>query len=145
MPFRARTRKDEHLRLPFLPLIFLALPLAEIAGFVIVGSEIGVLATIALILATTVLGAICAHRASTDVAHAKRLTGVSPGRDMVHAVMIMLAGALSSCLASYRRSPASSFIPNARASGAISSHRRGRNPEALRAPTTPLVADDRSR
>ena len=85
------------MRLPFLPLIFLVLPLAEIAGFVIVGSEVGVLATIGLILATTVLGAILLRIQGLGAMSRMReamQTGVSPGRDMVHAVMIMLAGIL---------------------------------------------------
>jgi len=80
-----------------LPLLFLVLPLAEIAGFVVVGSEIGVLATIALILATTVLGAVLLRiqgLGAMDKMKDALRSGVSPGRDMVHAVMIMLAGIL---------------------------------------------------
>src|SRR5690606_6081194 len=72
-------------------------PLAEIAGFVVVGSEIGVLATIALILATTVLGAVLLRiqgLGAMDKMKDALRSGVSPGRDMVHAVMIMLAGIL---------------------------------------------------
>ncbi|MBI1622151.1 FxsA family protein [Aquamicrobium zhengzhouense] len=85
------------MRLPLLPLLFLVLPLAEIAGFVVVGSEIGVLATIALILATTVLGAVLLRiqgLGAMDKMKDALRSGVSPGRDMVHAVMIMLAGIL---------------------------------------------------
>lgn len=80
-----------------MPLLFLVLPLAEIAGFVVVGSEIGVLATIALILATTVLGAVLLRiqgLGAMDKMKDALRSGVSPGRDMVHAVMIMLAGIL---------------------------------------------------
>ena len=80
-----------------MPLLFLVLPLAEIAGFVVVGSEIGVLATIALILATTVLGAVLLRiqgLGAMDKMKEALRSGVSPGRDMVHAVMIMLAGIL---------------------------------------------------
>lgn len=80
-----------------MPLLFLVLPLAEIAGFVVVGSEIGVLATIALILATTVLGAVLLRiqgLGAMDKMKGALRSGVSPGRDMVHAVMIMLAGIL---------------------------------------------------
>lgn len=79
---------------PFLPILLLALPLAEIAGFVIVGREIGALATIGLVLATSVLGGVLLRiqgfgalsriRAATE-------GGGSPGRELVHGVMIMFA------------------------------------------------------
>jgi UPF0716 protein FxsA len=85
------------LRLPLLPLFFIVLPLAEIAGFVVVGSEIGVLATIALIIATTILGSILLRvQGLGAIARMKAAmeTGASPGRDMVHGAMIMLAGIL---------------------------------------------------
>lgn len=85
------------MRLPLLPLLFLVLPLAEIAGFVVVGSEIGVLATIGLIIGTTVLGAILLRVQGLGAMTRMRAaleTGASPGRDMVHAAMIMLAGIL---------------------------------------------------
>ena len=42
----------------FLPLLLFALPFVEIAGFVIVGSHIGVLWTLALVVAAGMLGAV---------------------------------------------------------------------------------------
>lgn len=85
------------MRFPLLPLLFIVLPLAEIGGFIIVGSEIGVLATIGLIIGTTILGAILLRiqgfGAMTRIRTAME-TGASPGRDLVHGAMIMLAGIL---------------------------------------------------
>lgn len=78
-------------------LLLLALPLAEIAVFVLVGSHIGVLATIALVIATTIAGSVLLRiqgfgamariRASIDA-------GATPGRELVHGLMIMIAGVL---------------------------------------------------
>lgn len=80
-----------------IPLLLLALPLAEIALFVLVGSHIGVLATIGLVIATTIagsvllriqgFGAVARIRAAMDA-------GTAPGRELVHGLMIMVAGIL---------------------------------------------------
>ena len=40
----------------------LALPLLEIAGFVVVGKQVGALATVALVLASTIAGAMLLKR-----------------------------------------------------------------------------------
>lgn len=83
--------------IPVLPILLLALPLAEIAGFVIVGEEIGALATIGLVLATSVLGGILLRIQGFGTLARIRMSaesGGSPGRELVHAVMIMFAGFL---------------------------------------------------
>lgn len=84
-------------RLSFLPFVLLVVPLSEIATFVVVGGKIGVLATIALVLVTAVtgatllriqgLGTLARIRAQMD-------RGEMPGRDLVHGLMIMVAGLL---------------------------------------------------
>jgi len=83
--------------MPLLPIIILAWPLVEIAGFVVVGSQIGVLATIGLVLATTILGGVLLRvqgfGALTRIREASE-QGQSPARDLVHGAMIMLAGIL---------------------------------------------------
>lgn len=83
--------------MPLLPILILAWPLIEIAGFVVVGSHIGVLATIGLVLATTVLGAallrVQGFGALARIQEASA-RGQSPARDLVHGAMIMLAGIL---------------------------------------------------
>lgn len=79
------------------PLFFLALPLVEIAGFVVVGREIGALATVGLVLLSAVAGAVLMRvqgfgvmaRIRRDVA-----AGRNPGRELAHGVMILFAGIL---------------------------------------------------
>lgn len=80
-----------------LPLLLLALPLAEIAVFVLVGSEIGVLATVALVVASGILGALLVRIQGFGALTRIRATveaGGSPGRDLVHGMMIVVAGML---------------------------------------------------
>lgn len=79
------------------PLIFLALPLVEIAVFALVGSRVGVLATIGLVIATTVLGAVLLRIQGFGAMariNAAMERGEAPGRDLVHGLMIMVAGVL---------------------------------------------------
>ncbi|KFB08506.1 FxsA family protein [Nitratireductor basaltis] len=85
--------------MPFsiIPFMLLAIPLLEIAVFVVVGGEIGVLATMALIFATAVAGTILLRSQGLGVARRIRATmeqGQVPGRDLVHGMMIMVAGVL---------------------------------------------------
>lgn len=82
---------------PLLPLIFIVLPLVEIAGFALVGSLVGVLPTVALVIASTVLGAFLLRIQGFGALMRIRATmeaGGAPGRDVVHGIMITLAGAL---------------------------------------------------
>lgn len=83
--------------LPLAPFIFIVLPLLEIAGFVIVGSQIGVLATIGLVIASSVLGAVLLRVQGFGILTRLRHTidqGGEPGRELVHGFMVMLAGLL---------------------------------------------------
>ncbi len=83
--------------LTLIPFLLLAVPLAEIATFVVVGSQIGVLATLALVVITAIAGSILLRvqgfglltriRADMDA-------GRVPARDLIHGVMIMVAGVL---------------------------------------------------
>lgn len=82
---------------PLVLLFLLALPLIEIAGFVVVGSQIGVLATVALVIATTMLGSVLLRIQGFGILTRIRQTmenGGEPGRDLVHGFMVMLAGVL---------------------------------------------------
>jgi UPF0716 protein FxsA len=84
------------LRLPVLPLI-LILPFAEIAGFVIVGREIGVLPTLGLVVLSSVIGFALLRIQGLDILGRIRREmerGNVPGREMTHGVMILLAGFL---------------------------------------------------
>lgn len=88
---------DQHVPVTILPLVLLAVPLIEIAVFVLVGSQIGVLATIGLVIATAVAGSILLRIQGFGVLsriRAKMESGGNPGRDLVDALMVMLAGIL---------------------------------------------------
>lgn len=82
---------------PLVPLLLLGLPLVEIAVFVLVGSHIGVLPTIGLVIATSVLGGFLLRvqglGAMARISAAME-RGDAPGRDLVHGLMIMVAGML---------------------------------------------------
>ena len=83
--------------LSLIPFLLLVIPLAEIATFVIVGGQIGVLPTIGLVLATAVTGTILLRIQGFGVLARIRATmdaGGMPGRDLVHGFMIMAAGLL---------------------------------------------------
>ncbi|MEO3387143.1 FxsA family protein [Mesorhizobium sp. CAU 1741] len=79
------------------PLIFILMPLIEIAVFVIVGGEIGALATVGLVIATTILGAILLRVQGFGIMTRLRESmeqGGRPGRELVHGFMVMIAGVL---------------------------------------------------
>lgn len=85
------------MRFPVIPLLLLALPFVEIAGFVVVGSQIGVLATLALVIASGVLGAILLRIQGFGVmARISREfdAGGDPGRELAHGAMVLVAGVL---------------------------------------------------
>jgi UPF0716 protein FxsA len=77
--------------------LFLLWPLVEIAGFVIVGREIGVLSTIGLVIGMGVLGAILLRHQGFGVLsriRAEMEAGRDPGRELAHGAMILVAGFL---------------------------------------------------
>jgi UPF0716 protein FxsA len=85
------------LRISLFPLLFLALPLAEIAGFVLVGSEIGALNTIGLVLASTVIGSLLIRHQGLGVmarARAEMDAGRDPSRQIAHGAMAVFAAVL---------------------------------------------------
>ena len=78
-------------------LIFALVPVAELSVLIYVGSHIGTLNTIAIILLTAVVGAYMVrleglgvlYRIQTDLAR-----GVFPAEELVNGAMILVAGAL---------------------------------------------------
>lgn len=85
--------------MPFsiIPFLLLVLPLLEIAVFIAVGQQIGVLATLALVLLTTVAGSILLRRQGFGNFQRIRHTleqGRMPERELIHAFMILVAGVL---------------------------------------------------
>jgi len=82
---------------PLVLIILLGLPLLEIATFVVVGSEIGVLWTIALVVLSSIAGSILLRvQGFGALARIRREldAGRDPGRELAHGAMIMLAGVL---------------------------------------------------
>lgn len=79
------------------PLVMLAMPFIEIAGFVIIGSKIGVFATLGLVILSAMLGFFLLRvrgigllqRIRTETA-----AGRVPDREMVHGAMLVLAAIL---------------------------------------------------
>ncbi len=85
------------MRISFLPVFLLALPLLEIAGFVVVGRQIGALATVGLVLASSIAGAMLLRHQGLGVmtrVRAEMAAGRDPSRELAHGVMIVLAAIL---------------------------------------------------
>ncbi|OJU51439.1 MAG: membrane protein FxsA [Mesorhizobium sp. 61-13] len=85
------------MRISFLPLLILALPLAEIAGFVVVGSKIGALATIGLVLASTIAGSLLIRHQGFGVMTKVRTemdAGRDPSAQLAHGAMMVFAAIL---------------------------------------------------
>ncbi|KAA9369297.1 FxsA family protein [Ochrobactrum quorumnocens] len=76
------------------PLAILAMPFIEIAGFVIVGSEIGVFATLGLIILSAMLGFFLLRVQGFGLLQrirAESAAGRVPDREMMHGAMIVVA------------------------------------------------------
>ena len=85
------------MRLPLILIFLLLLPLLEIAGFVLVGRQIGVLPTLGLVIATGIAGTILLRVQGFGVMSRIRTeleAGRNPGRELAHGVMVMAAGIL---------------------------------------------------
>jgi UPF0716 protein FxsA len=84
-------------RLSLLPFFFIAMPLLEIAGFVVVGRQIGAMATVGLVLAAAVIGSLLLRHQGFGVmakVRAEMQAGRDPSRQLAHGVMIVLAAIL---------------------------------------------------
>ncbi|PZV38612.1 FxsA family protein [Mesorhizobium kowhaii] len=85
------------MRISFLPLFVLALPLLEIAGFVVVGRQVGALATVGLVLASSIAGALLLRHQGFSVMtriRAEMDAGRDPSRQLAHGAMVVLAAIL---------------------------------------------------
>ncbi|WP_027169579.1 FxsA family protein [Mesorhizobium sp. WSM3224] len=85
------------MRISFIPLFLLLLPLLEIAGFVVVGREIGALATVGLVLLSSVAGSLLLRHQGFGVMARVRTemdAGRDPSRQLAHGAMIVLAAIL---------------------------------------------------
>lgn len=87
----------QDLRISLFPLFILALPLLEIAGFVIVGRQIGAVATVGLVLASSIAGALLLRHQGFGVMariRAEMDAGRDPSGQLAHGAMIVLAAIL---------------------------------------------------
>ena len=80
-----------------IPLILIIVPIIEITLFVQIGGAIGLGWTLLVILATAMLGARAIRRQGIDAlarAQAQMATGKPPVGEIVHGVLILMAGIL---------------------------------------------------
>ncbi len=85
------------MRFSLIPFVLLVVPLMEIAAFVVIGGQIGVWATLAMVVVTAVIGSFLLRwqgisllrRIQSEVA-AQRL----PAKDLVRGAMLVVAGIL---------------------------------------------------
>jgi UPF0716 protein FxsA len=80
-----------------LALLFIVLPIVELAVIIQVGQAVGVFNTIGLLLLVSVVGAWLVKREGIGVwnrFHRQVQMGVVPGREIADGVLILLAGAL---------------------------------------------------
>ena len=75
--------------------LFIALPLAEIVLLIEIGSRIGTLATLAILVLTAVMGASLAHREGLKVLwriRDKMAQGIMPDEELIDGALILAAG-----------------------------------------------------
>lgn len=78
-------------------LLFIVTPIVEIGLFIVVGGRIGILATLAVVIVTAIIGAsLVSRQGRGELARARRtiMSGSFPGRELAHGAMILVAGAL---------------------------------------------------
>ena len=76
-------------------ILLLALPFAEIAVFIAVGSELGILRTLALMILSAIIGVMIVRH--QGIGHLRRLrenirSGEPPVADLLHTVLLVVAG-----------------------------------------------------
>jgi UPF0716 protein FxsA len=81
----------------FIPFLLLVIPIAEIAAFIAIGSQIGVVATLLMILVTAVIGSVLLRVQGFGLIsriQSEMQNGRAPTRELIHGVMILVAGVL---------------------------------------------------
>jgi UPF0716 protein FxsA len=81
----------------FIPFILLVVPILEIAAFIVVGSKIGVLPTLALVFLTAAIGSVLLRIQGFGLIEKIRRemdAGRVPGRELVHGAMLIVAAIL---------------------------------------------------
>jgi len=85
------------MRFSVIPFFLLVVPMAEIAAFVVIGGQIGVWATLGMVLLTAIIGSFLLRWQGIGLfnrINAEMRANHIPGRDLVHGVMILIAGVL---------------------------------------------------
>jgi UPF0716 protein FxsA len=88
---------EDAMRFTMLPAAILFLPLAEIAGFVLVGRAIGLLATLGLVVASFVIGVMLLRSQGIGILRrmsAEGRNGTVPGRELLRPAMFVFASLL---------------------------------------------------
>jgi UPF0716 protein FxsA len=85
--------------MPFslIPFLLLAIPIAEIGAFILIGGQIGVLWTFVMILLTAIIGSILLRIQGFQIINRLREVtnaGEIPGKELGHGAMILIAGVL---------------------------------------------------
>lgn len=83
------------MRFSIIPLLLLALPLAEIAAFIVVGQYIGLFPTLALIFITAAAGSLLLRVQGLSVLRklsTEMDAGRLPARELIHGAMVVVAG-----------------------------------------------------
>lgn len=83
--------------LALIPLMLLVVPIVEITVFILVGNAIGLWPTLGLVIGSAVIGALLLRRQGLSTLlriQAETRAGRMPGRELVHGVMILVAGIL---------------------------------------------------
>ena len=85
--------------MPFslIPFALLAIPLLQIAAFIVIGGQIGIWLTLMMILVTAIVGSILLRWQGFGLfsrIQAEMGQNRVPARDLVHGVMILVAGVL---------------------------------------------------
>lgn len=83
--------------MPFFLLLFIGVPLIEIALFIQVGGQLGVFNTVALVVLTAIIGVALLRWQGLETltrARARMERGQMPAREMAEGLMLLVAGAL---------------------------------------------------
>lgn len=82
---------------PFVPFLLLVIPILEIAVFILLGGQIGVINTLLCIVLTALIGTVLLRQqgfALFTKAQSQMDQGKLPGKELAHGVMLLAAGLL---------------------------------------------------
>lgn len=83
--------------MPLLFILFAAVPLIEIALFVVVGERLGLGPTVAIVIVTALVGSwLVSQQGRNQIAQMQATVqaGAFPGKELAHGAMILVSGAL---------------------------------------------------